>query len=270
MNLHGWVTLTNQSGTTYTNATLQLVAGDVHRVPVRDDNIQAMQPAMEMMRSKRDTGMVEESLLEYHLYTLSRPTTIKDNQTKQVSMLDASQVTVSKQLILQGYDFFYRSLTPVWSGEYKVAVQINIENKEKHGLGKPLPKGIVRVYKRDQDGRAQFVGEDSIDHTPKNETIKLHLGNAFDVTAERKQTAWRKADAVGKYSYAAESAYLITIKNAKPEPVTVTVREPIPGDWEMLKESQPHEKPDAHTALWQIKIPAEGTSTLTYRALVRY
>ena len=92
----------------------------------------------------------------------------------------------------------------------------------------------------------------------------------MSVTAERKQTAWRKADAVGKYSYAAESAYLITIKNAKPEPVTVTVREPIPGDWEMLKESQPHEKPDAHTALWQIKIPAEGTSTLTYRALVRY
>ena len=126
MNLHGWVTLTNQSGATYNNATLQLVAGDVHRVPVRDDNIQAMPPAMELMRSKRDTGMAEESLLEYHLYTLPRPTTIKDNQTKQVSMLDANQVTVTKQLILQGYDFFYRSLTPVWSGEYKVAVQLNI------------------------------------------------------------------------------------------------------------------------------------------------
>jgi hypothetical protein len=270
MDLKGWVTLGNASGTTYTDATLQLVAGNVHRV--REDLAIMAAAPMELDRAvkRRTAEMTEESLFEYHLYTLPRTTTIKDNQTKQVSMLEADRMQVQKELVLNGYDFYYRSLQREFSAEYKVAVKLNFENKESTGLGKPLPAGIVRVYKRDSEGRAQFVGEDKIDHTPKNETVKLHLGDAFDVTAERKQVDWKKADAVGKYSWAAESGYEIKIKNAKKESVTVTVREPIPGDWQMLKQSQPHEKTDAHTAEWKVTVPAEGAATLSYRVLTRY
>lgn len=272
MGLKGWVTLTNESGTTYQNATLQLVAGDVHQVR---NNIGMLAEAETLYKAKREVrapaaDMVEESFAEYHLYTLPRSTTIKNAQTKQVSMLEADRVSVSKEFVLSGYDFFYRNAMPNWSGAYKVASMLNFENKEKDGLGKPLPKGVFRVYKRDAQGRAQFIGEDTIDHTPKNEKVTLHLGDAFDVTAERKQTDWRKADAYGKYSYAAESAYQITIKNAKPEPVTVTVREPIPGDWQIVKQSLPHQKFDAHTAVWNVVVPPEGATTLSYRALVRF
>ncbi len=270
--LHGWVTLTNQSGTTYQNAKLQLVAGDVHHVRNDLGMIAAEAPMALAERSakRKMEDMAEESFADYHLYTLPRPTTIKNAQTKQVCMLGAEQVTVRKELVLNGYDYFYRSSVPRWSGQYKVASMLKFENREKDGLGKPLPKGTVRVYKRDSEGRAQFVGEDAIDHTPKNEKIELHLGDAFDVTAERKQTEWRKADAVGKYSWAAESSYQIIVKNAKTEPVTVTVREPIPGDWQILRESIPHAQSDAHTAEWKVVIPAEGSTTLTYRALVRF
>jgi len=271
LDLRGWVTLTNQSGATYKNAKLQLVAGDVHRAPVRMDRVAeaAMGMIMDKRKAERD-NMAEESLFEYHLYTLTRPTTIADNQTKQVSLLSANAVNVNKELVLTGYDYFYSNYLPQWTGEYKVGVFVQFDNRDNNHLGKPLPKGVVRVYKRDSEGRAQFIGEDRIDHTPKNETVKLKLGDAFDVTAERKQTEWRKADAVGKYSYASDSAYQITVKNAKKEAVTVTVREPIPGDWEILKESQAHEKFDAHTAVWKVVVPAEGSNTLTYRARVRY
>lgn len=270
MSLKGWVTLTNQSGTTYQNATLQLVAGDVNRVQDKIGRLKDAPAVMAEMAKRKYEEMDSESLFEYHLYSLPRATTIKDNSSKQVSLLQADRVVVNKELILNGYDFWYRSYQPSWSGDYKVAVMVNFENKEKSGLGKPLPKGTVRVYKRDDRGNTQFIGEDAIDHTPKNENVKLRLGSAFDVTAEHKQTEWRKADAVGKYSYASESAYEIKIKNAKKEPVVVKVREPIPGDWTILRFSQPFEQEDAHTATWKVSVPAEGSTTLTYRALVRY
>ena len=125
-------------------------------------------------------------------------------------------------------------------------------------------------YKKDKQGNAQFVGEDHIDHTPKNEEVSLKLGDAFDVTANKKQTDFKKASAYGKYNYAFESAYEIELKNAKPEAVTVVVREPIPGDWKMLDESHSHQKVASGTAEWKIKVPAEGKSVLTYRSLVRY
>ena len=270
LDLRGWVTLTNQSGATYTNAKLQLVAGDVHRVPQRTGRLDEGRAVSDILKAKKEDIFAEENFFEYHLYELNRPTTIADNQTKQVSLLSANNVAVSKELVVSGYEYFFSNYYPQWSGEYKVGVFVSFDNREKNNLGKPLPKGAVRVYKLDSSGRAQFIGEDNIDHTPKNETVKLKLGNAFDVTAERKQTEWRKADAGGKYSYASESAYEIKLKNAKKEPVVVTVKEPIPGDWEILRESQGHEKPEAHLAVWKVTVPAEGSSTLTYRALVRY
>jgi len=269
LSLQGWVTLTNQSGATYCDATLQLVAGDVNRVPRYDYKV-AEESVGRMAAKTKSEPVREESLFEYHLYTLPTSTTIKDKQTKQVSLLAADRVGVKKELVLNGFDFFYRNPYPTWNGHYKVAVMVNFDNKDQNGLGKPLPKGAIRVYKRDSEGRAQFVGEDRIDHTPKNETVKMRLGNAFDVTAERKQTDWRKAEAIGKYHYASTSSYEIRIKNAKKEPVTVTVREPIPGDWQILKTSHKFHKDDAHTAEWKITVPPEKSALLTYQALVRY
>ena len=134
----------------------------------------------------------------------------------------------------------------------------------------PMPKGVVRVYKKDSAGNAQFVGEDRIDHTPKNERVRLKLGEAFDVTGDKKQTDFKRREPTNRASYVFESAYEIVVRNAKKEAATVVVREPVPGDWAMLEESQTHAKVAAGTAEWRVKVPAEGSTTLRYRVLVRY
>ena len=161
--------------------------------------------------------MVEESLFEYHLYTLTRPTTIAENQTKQVSLLSASGVPVRKELLLKGNDYYYQSSYGDLGQKLKVGVFVEFDNKEAAQLGMPLPKAIVRVYKKDRAGNAQFIGEDKVDHTPKNETVRLKLGDAFDVTADKKQTDFKKLSGTGKYNYVFESAYEIVLKNAKKE-----------------------------------------------------
>jgi hypothetical protein len=268
VDLAGWVTLTNASGTAYRNALLQLVAGDVNRV---QDEFALAEAAPSLGRSKSvSKPMQEESLLEYHLYTLGRPTTIADNQTKQVSLLSASGVTARKELVLQGQPYYYGSSVGDIGQKMKLDVMLEFENSEASRLGMPLPKGTMRVYKRDAKGNAQFVGEDRIDHTPKNETVRLKLGQAFDVTADKKQTDFTRERASGGARYVFESAYEIVLKNAKKEPVTVIVREPVGGDWKMLEESHPHEKLAAGTAQWRITVPPEGKVPLRYRVRVRY
>ncbi len=264
LDLSGWVTLNNNSGATYQNAKLQLVAGDVNRVQRR------MRPMTKNMRAdvmmaEAAAPMAEEGLLEYHLYTLERPTTIAENQSKQVALLSASNIPVRKSLLLRGSDYYYRSQYGQIGSKMKVDVFVEFDNKTASKLGMPLPKGIMRVYKNDSQGNAQFVGEDSIDHTPKNETVRLKLGSAFDVTADKKQTDFKK---VSKREY--KTAFEITLKNAKKSPVIVTVQEPIGGDWRILSESAKHEKLNSHLAQWKVKVPAEGKTTLTYRAIVKY
>ncbi|MBS1186782.1 MAG: hypothetical protein H6R04_800 [Burkholderiaceae bacterium] len=268
LDLSGWVTLTNTSGATYRNAKLQLVAGDVNRVR---ETMTAGAPRLTMKAAPApSTAIAQESLLEYHLYTLERPTTIAENQTKQVALLAATNVPVKKELLLRGSDYYYRSSYGDLGQKMKLGVFVEFENKASGNLGLPLPKGVIRVYKRDGSGNAQFVGEDRIDHTPKNETIRLKLGDAFDVTADKKQTSFRKIDGDKKYNYTFESAYQIVLKNAKKEDVTVTVQEPMPGDWKISDESHPHVKSASNTATWQIKVPAESRTTLTYTTTVRY
>jgi len=270
LDLMGWVTLNNKSGTTYNNAKLQLVAGDVNIV--RQDFRQRLEgrQVMAMKSAVAEDSMSEESLFEYHLYSLNRPTTLSDNQTKQVSLLTATQVPVNKEFLLQGAPYYYQSSYGNIGQKLKVGVYVEFKNKEKSGLGLPLPKGIVRVYKKDKAGNAQFIGEDKIDHTPKNEDVRLKLGDAFDITADKKQTNFEKRNAYGKYNHAYESAYEIKLKNAKSEAVTVVIREPIPGDWKMLKQSHPFKKVAAGTAEWHIEVPAESSTTLEYSALARY
>jgi hypothetical protein len=153
----------------------------------------------------------------------------------------------------------------------KVSVFVEFDNKESAHLGMPLPKGVIRVYKKDNAGNAQFVGEDNIDHTPKNEKVRLKLGESFDVTADKKQTDFiAKQSNPNKGNPQYESAYEIVLKNAKKEAVMVTVQEPIPADWKVMKESHPHEKASSNTAVWHVSIPAESSVKLQYRVLVRY
>ncbi len=268
LDLAGWVTLTNRSGTSYRNAQLQLVAGEVNRV---EEAMRAPQHEMMAMRAASPApNMREESLFEYHLYSLAHPTTIADNQTKQVALLDAPGVSVGKELLVQGDQRAYREPRGELAQELAVTVYLAATNDEASNLGLPLPAGVVRIYQRDSQGNAQFVGEDKIDHTPKNEALRLKLGRSFDVTAERKQTEFKKLSGTGPWQYQFEGAYEILVKNAKSEPETVVLQERIPGDWSMLEESAPHEKGNANTAVWRLEVPAEGESRLSYRVRVRY
>jgi len=269
LDLSGWVTLTNTSGASYHNAKLQLVAGDVNQVrkELRFANLGA---SREKAMIAPASDMAEESLLEFHLYTLDRPTTIAENQTKQVSLLTATGIPARKELLLRGANYYYGSSYGDLGQKMKVGVFVEFDNKESARLGMPLPKGVIRVYKKDAAGNAQFVGEDHIDHTPKNEKVRLKLGDAFDVTADKKQTDFKRLPNPAKGNAWFESAFEIVLKNAKKEAVNVVVQEPIPGDWKMLSESQKHTKAASNTAVWKISVPAEGSTKLNYRVQVRY
>ncbi|OYT90558.1 MAG: DUF4139 domain-containing protein [Burkholderiales bacterium PBB3] len=268
LDISGWVTLTNTSGASYRNAKLQLVAGDVNQV---QPELQARgRPVMMAAAPAMKTAVAEESLFEYHLYTLARPTTVLENQTKQVALLSGNGVTARRELLLRGSDYYYQSSYGELGQKIKVSAFLEFDNTEAARLGMPLPKGVVRVYKKDSAGNAQFIGEDRIDHTPKNETVRLKLGNAFDVTADKKQTDFKKLSGTSKYNTVVESAYEIVLKNAKKEAVTVTVQEPVPGDWQIVSASHPSTKGASNTAVWKLAVPAQGSTTLTYRTLVRY
>jgi hypothetical protein len=267
LDLSGWVTLNNNSGTTYRNAHLQLVAGDVHRV----------QPEMRVMAMAKAApasaeggqAMQEESLFEYHLYTLDRPINLLDRQTKQVALLTAHNLPVKKEYVLRGADYYYRSQYGELGTKLKADVLVEFANKGDQ-LGVPLPKGIVRVYKKDQGGSPQFVGEDRIDHTAKGETVRLRLGESFDISAEKKQTVFQNLANYGSRGGLIETAYQLDIHNAKNEPVTVKVIEPIAGDWQMVSENLQHKQETANTATWSVPVPAQGQAQLTWRVRIRY
>lgn len=265
LDLNGWATLSNTSGTGYPNARLQLVAGDVNRVRDEAD----MMSARAMVQQAPAPKLSEKSLFEYHLYTLDRPIDLADQQTKQVALMSASGIPVRREFLLRGAEHYYRSASGDIGQKLKVGVFVEFDNKGAN-LGMPLPDGVVRVYKKDRAGNAQFIGEDRIDHTPKSETVRLKLGDAFDIAADRKQTDFQKLSGSERHDFVFESAYRIELKNAKDEAVIVKVLEPLPGDWEILSESQPHRKESAHAAAWLVKVPAGGKAVLTYRARVKY
>ncbi|MCF6290309.1 MAG: DUF4139 domain-containing protein [Desulfobacterales bacterium] len=269
LDINGWVTLTNTSGTSFPNARLQLMAGDVNQVrPEEMSRYEIMM--LDKAAAAAAPAMAEESLFEYHLYTLPHPTTIRENQTKQVALLQAGGVVCDKEYLLQGQEYYYQNRVPDSDSKLKVGVYLQFRNRRADNLGLPLPKGIVRVYKEDGQGHIQFVGEDRIDHTPENETVRLKLGDAFDLTAERKQTEFRKLAGFTRYDHVLESAYAIKLKNAKKEAVVVKVLESLPGDWTILSESHAHTRESAFQAAWQVPVPAKGEATLTYRVRVRY
>lgn len=261
--LTGWVTIDNRSGASFENATLKLVAGDVRRVAPGGEYLRDQR--VEMMAAKAAPSFQEESFFEYHLYTLDRPSTIKNNQTKQITLLQASGVALNKKLLLVGQPWFYRNQGGTLTQNEKVAVVLEMKNSKETGLGMPLPKGTVRVYKKDRSGAEQFVGEDAIDHTPKDEMVRLHVGDAFDVVADRTQSEWRALS-----PRQSESSYTISIRNRKEENVVVTVREPVGGDWTLLSSSIPGTKVDAGTLEFQVPVPKGQEVKLTYRVRVSW
>jgi hypothetical protein len=263
--LDGWVTLVNHSGAAYPNAKLQLVAGEVHRAgPSRGFALEGM------LANKAEAAPAaqfqQEGFSEYHLYTLQRRTSIQNNESKQISLLTATSVPVEKYLQVEGQSYYYRNPQGIGNAiPQPVMVFYRFKNDERSNLGMPLPAGTLRVYQADSRGGTQFAGEDTIAHTPKDETLRIHVGNAFDVVCERKQTDFRKL-ASDLY----ELEYQITLRNHKDGPVTVEVREPVGGDWEVVHANYKWTKLDATTIGFAIPVEKDGTATLDYRVRVKW
>jgi hypothetical protein len=262
--LNGWVTVVNQSGTSFRNAQLQLVAGELNRVyPQPAPMVRAMAMKAEAAGAPQ---FAQEALSEYHLYTLERHTDIQNNETKQISLLAAAGATVEKIFQVDGQQYYFQSqISPGQPVKEPVKVLIKFKNSEANSLGVPLPAGTVRVYQGDSKGRLQFVGEDRIDHTPKDETVSLHIGNAFDVVAERKQTDYQR---LGPHNV--EVAYEISLRNHKPDAITVLVNEPIGGEWTMLDSSFKYEKTAAFAARFTVPVAANGEAVLKYRVRIHW
>ncbi|HEV2522742.1 MAG TPA: DUF4139 domain-containing protein [Candidatus Acidoferrales bacterium] len=264
--LDGWVTLVNHCGTAFKNAQLQLVAGDIHRVVAQyADEAKAM-VALSGRAANAPAPFQQESFSEYHLYSLNRRTSIFDQESKQISLLNASRFPVRKVYVVNGQAYYYRGATqPGAPVKDPVQVFYKFKNEEKAGLGMPLPAGTIRVYQQDSRGGSLFAGEDHIDHTPKDEEISLHIGNAFDIVAERKQTDYKKlADRLYEFEYE------ITLRNHKDGPITVEVNEPIGGDWEMVNSTYKFTKTAAFAAQFEVPVDKDGASVLKYRVRVRY
>ena len=256
LELTGWITLTNTSGTDYPDAVLQLLAGDVNQVP------EVMALADESAMSARATGLPrQERLFEYHLYSLDRPTTLADNQTKQVLLMQADTVPVRREYRV---DVGFPYIADGESAGQPLAARILLRfGNSPPALGDPLPAGIVRFYQRDSEGDIQFIGENRIEHTPEGRVLELAVGNAFDVTAERRQTHFRQGEDNQR-----EIGWAIDLFNAKPEPVEVVVQANFPGQWQMLDESVGSERVGVTLARWTVPVAAKGQATLRYRVLL--
>jgi hypothetical protein len=262
--LDGWVTLTNGSGTSFKNAKLQLVAGDLNIVRNSIDRMQA--GALQEAVAMRKDAMAQEAFSDYHLYTLDRKTTINNAETKQVSMLSGTNVPVRKRYVVEGQQWYYHNgRHPGAPLKDVVQVYYQFRNDDTSGLGMPMPSGTVRVYQADSGGGVQFVGEDRIQHTPKDEALNLKIGNAFDVVCERKQTDFQQ---ISTNVY--EFEYEITLRNHKANAVTVEVNEPIGGTWRMLQSSHPWTKTEAWAAQFIVPVAVDGTSVVRYRTRVTY
>lgn len=257
--LSGWITLTNNSGASYPNAQLQLVAGEVHLAPPGRKKVPFDKMLLEQAKV---VEMRPENLGEYHLYSLSRPTSIVDRQQKQVALLEAEGVNVSQELVVENGPTWYWNRQEGLQNQ-PVQVRLELVNGRANNLGLPLPAGVIRVYQRDRRGVEQFMGEDAIEHTPRDETVTITIGNAFDVVAERVQTDFRSFDRT------TESSFEVRLRNHKEEPVTVEVEENIGGDWEMLSNSHPYTKRSAFVVVFTVPVPAQGSTVLAYRVRVR-
>jgi hypothetical protein len=272
LNLKAWVTLNNRSGINYINAQINLLAGNINRV---SDNFRYMN--MERARfltkaavpARKNSSVKRQDFSEYHLYKLNRRTNIAKDQIKQVLLFGINNINFKKEYIIKGSSYYYKGRYNVIGKNIKPAVYYIIENKKKNNLGIPLPKGILRAYSRDAQGESQFIGEMKIPHAPENETVKFKIGDAFDVSAEKIETDFKKIS-FKREEKIYECAYVITVKNAKNRDVNVKILEPIPYDWNILSESFKHVKKTSNIAEWIIPVPAKGKTVLKYRVRIKF
>ncbi len=257
--ISGWVTLDNKSGAAYKNAGLKLVAGEIHRV---EERIKGRLYALGV-KEARAPQFEEKAFFEYHIYDLQRKTTIKDKQTKQVSLLEAVGVGTQKELIVYGIRSYFTRRYRERNPKQPVNVYIKFKNSKDNNLGMPLPAGIMRLYKQDDDASLQFIGEDRIEHAPKDEEVRLKVGEAFDIAAERIQTDYRQIT-----TRLHESEWEITLRNHKEENVTVGIVEPLFGSWKVISNSHPYKKVDAFTIRFDVRVPKDKEVKVKYRVRV--
>jgi len=264
LDLNGWVTINNTSGATYNNASLKLVAGDIHRVqPKREMEYETLGMADgRMAKAAAAPGFEEKSFFEYHLYTLQRPATLKNNQQKQIALLESTDVPAKKLFIFEPEgDYWYGGDTQ----KGKIQVKMQFRNSKENNLGIPLPKGTVRVYKADTDGSLQLIGEDTIDHTPKDEDLRLFLGEAFDLVGERILKNRRKiSDRIWEYDVE------IILRNHKAEAVQITVVDHAWGDWTIISSTHDSNKKDASTFEFPVNVPKDGEVKVKYTVRREY
>jgi len=247
LDLTGWVSIDNRSGKTYRDAKLKVVAGDIHRVAPERPRY-AVEYDMAAPMAKAGMGFEEKAFFEYHLYTLPRPATIADNEIKQLSMFEPARASIQKELRYQAYP-----------GSKDVNVFIKMKNSADVGLGMPLPAGRVRVFKADTDQSLILLGEDRIEHTPRNEEVKLNIGQAFDVVGETTEVTRRRiSDKVS------ETDYRIEVRNQKAQPVKVIVSQRLGGYWEIINPSLDYAKKSSSEVEWTLDIPAEGKSMIDF------
>ncbi len=271
LDLSGWVSLTNQSGASYKDALLTLVAGDVRRIQPPAPAPGGYGGGEYMMKAEMAPQFKEKSFFEYHMYTMARPTTVADKETKQLSLLGAANVPVTKEMTYDARGDWFRSW---WypgrtegdpgsgydtSNYHKVNVVLEVRNSEENNMGMPLPKGRVRVYKLDDTGSQQFIGEDQIDHTPKDEKIRLYIGDAFDVVGDYKRTNYTKIS-----SNVVEESFEVKIRNHKKTAVTVKVVDHVWSDWKVTTSSQEYTKKDASTIEFPVTVAPDKETTVTY------
>jgi hypothetical protein len=265
INLTGLITLVNQSGTTYPNAHLQLVSGNINLVYPA---IPQPRKTMAMVADATEYQVVKgESLSDYHLYTLPSPSTLLDNQSQQITLLSAKDIPVSKEFLLRSSGNYYFGKYENQYSQLKPEIFLQFKNKGKE-LKEPLPGGTVRIYKNDSQSNIQFLGEDHIDHTAKNELVRVKLGEALDITAKRTQTDFQQLDTPSQRF--TETAHKIEIHNAREEDVAIHIQESIPGDWAIISESFPHTKSVANVAKWLITIPSNKKIILSYRVRIKH
>jgi hypothetical protein len=265
VDLTGWVTLENRSGATYRNALLRLVAGDVQRVKEEKVLYSPAPRAAALAREAAPAQFREESFFEYHLYTLERGTTLRDNETKQMLLFNAPQVPVNKLYVLKGQPHYYWRRYDARGQKPKVGVFLELANRQENQLGNPLPRGIVRVYREDKDGSLQFAGEDRIEHTARNERMKIKVGEVFDIAAERVQTDFKQLE-----TRVHEITMEVTLRNQKNEDVRILVEEPIPGDWEMISNTHSYEKIQANLIRFIVPVAKGQKVKVRYKVRVRY
>ena len=274
LDLTGWVTLDNQSGATFQEANLQLMAGDVRRVQDQMNMAAGRAMAYDMVASAAPPAFAEESFFEYHLYTLDGTTTLNNRETKQMTLLQAAGATVRRRLVFDGQGTYYpwwasRPRRPGAGGatdEQAAAIVVELENTEANNMGMPLPAGTVRVYQADSRGNLQFVGEDRIGHTPREEEVRLYIGDAFDVVGTRRVVGQRQIS-----NRETEQTVEVEIRNRKETGTAdVSVVERLGGFWRITDESHPHTNLDVQTIEYPLMVPAGETVTVRYTVRTRY